>query len=50
MSSKKGSAMLASVLQKRMSQVATGNTSISVETGEILAGRKLKLSSLPNST
>lgn len=46
--SNKGSAMLASVLQRRMSQVAIGNTSISVETGEILAGRKLKLSSLPN--
>ena len=47
MSSNKGSAMLASVLQRRMSQVATGKMSVTIETGEILAGRKLKLSSLP---
>ena len=45
--SSKGSAMLASVLQERMSQVTKRNSSISVETGEILSGYKLKLSSIP---
>lgn len=45
----KGSAMLATVLQKRMSQVVAGKSTVSLETGEIMAGRKLKLSSLPGS-
>lgn len=45
--SNKGTARFASVLQKRMSQVAGRAAGISVETGEILSGRKLKLSSLP---
>ena len=47
--SDKGSAMLASVLQKRMSQMAGSKITVTVETGEIMAGRKLKLSSLPGS-
>lgn len=45
--SRKGVAKFASVLQKRMSQVSQRNTSITVEFGEILEGRKLKVSSLP---
>lgn len=47
MSSNGGSAMLASVLQKRMSQVVAGKVGVTIETGEIMSGRTLKLSSLP---
>ena len=43
----KGSAMLASVLQERMAQVSDRHVPVSVETGEILSGYKLKLSSIP---
>ena len=46
--SNKGAAKLASVLQSRMSQVVGGNKSISVDIGEILSGKKLKLYSIPN--
>lgn len=45
--SSKGVAKFASVLQQRMSQVNKRNTSVTVEFGEILKGRKLKVSSLP---
>lgn len=46
-SSTKGASKLASVLQKRMSKVAEHKTSVCVETGEILSGYKLKISSIP---
>ena len=47
--SSKGASRLAGVLQNRMAQIAGRNTSVIVETGEILSGRKLKVSSLPGS-
>lgn len=45
--SNKGISDLASVLQKRMNKTSVRVTGVQVETGEIMAGRKLKLSSLP---
>ncbi len=44
----KGSSKLASVLQERMFQVFNGNNSVSVDRGEILSGKKLKLYSIPD--
>lgn len=44
----KGAARLASVLQKRMSQIINGGTSVVAERGEIVAGNKLKLYSIPD--
>lgn len=46
--SSKGASKLASVLQKRMAQVVNGRTSVIAEKGEIVAGRKLKLFSIPD--
>lgn len=46
--SNKGAAMLASILQKRMKEVSKREIGVTIETGEIMAGKKLKLSSLPN--
>ena len=43
----KGASKLASVLQKRMSKIADRKDKVCVETGEILAGYKLKISSIP---
>ena len=45
----KGAAKLASVLQSRMVSVNNRMSPISVERGEILSGRKLKLYSVPDS-
>lgn len=46
--SSKGAAKLASVLQRRMEQVIGGNSSIPVDRGEIMGGKKLKLYSIPD--
>lgn len=46
--SSKGAARLASVLQRRMEQVIDGNSSIPVDRGEIMGGKKLKLYSIPD--
>ena len=46
--SNKGASKLASVLQKRMAQMMVDKTSVIAERGEIVAGRKLKLYSIPD--
>lgn len=46
--SSKGAARLASVLQRRMEQVIGGNSSVAVDRGEIMGGKKLKLYSIPD--
>ena len=46
--SNKGAAMFASVIQKRMQQVSEIKVGIPIETGEIIAGGRLKLSSIPD--
>ena len=46
--SSKGISKLASVLQDRMVKVAGRNSSISVEKGEIISGKRLKLYSIPD--
>lgn len=46
----KGSAKLASVLQKRMKRISNYGTSINAELGTISSGLGLKLDSLPNVT
>ena len=45
--SSKGASSLASILQERMLLVNKRNSTISIETGEILSGYRLKLSSVP---
>lgn len=44
----KGASKLASVLQSRMLKVMSSATSISVDRGVVLTGKKLKLLSLPD--
>lgn len=46
--SSKGASRLASVLQARMAKVMNGASSVIAEKGEILAGGKLKLYSIPD--
>ena len=46
--SSKGISKLASVLQERMVRVAGRNSSINVEKGEIISGKRLKLYSIPD--
>lgn len=45
--SSKGASKLASVLQSRMNQMNQRNSTVSVELGAILTGKKLKVDSLP---
>lgn len=46
--SSKGGAKLAHVIQQRMRTMIERGTSVSVERGEIVSGRKLKLYSIPD--
>lgn len=46
--SSKGASKLASVLQSRMAKIISGSSSVNVEKGEILSGKRLKLFSIPD--
>ena len=45
--SSKGASKLASIIQSQMTKVSKRNSSVCVELGEIQAGKKLKVDSLP---
>ena len=47
--STKGAAKLARELQRRMNKTSSSSSGISVERGEIVSGRKLKIYSIPDS-